>query len=241
MNGLVQYGVGRGSLGGTVVIDTDAGNPAPETLDQPAVISQLKKWITGPTPVVTPTPALNEDNLCYFIFPPTTAQLTQDGLNGDTDFCGYHFWDKVNPSSTNSDLFFGIVSTKSAKANSVTDRAFVESLSACISHELAELFSDRDSAGYVSAACTNPDKTSETCEIGDICESAGNFSYQRTGSPSIWSVEQYWSNWENSCIHGNKPVSLKAFLRAINFDFTKGLKSLGTPTINLQFIASQMV
>jgi hypothetical protein len=212
-------------------------NPAPVTLDRAGVISQLKQWITNGT--VTPAPTVNENNLEYFRFPPTTTQLTLNGLKGDTDFCGYHSWDKVNPQSADSDLFFGIVSAVSAQPNNPTDQGFVSALSACISHELAEPFTDRDGEGYKSVSCQNPDSTSQKSEIRDICENKGTFQFQRTGSTSRWSVEQFWSNWDNTCIRGDRPVSLRAFLRSIGFNFASGLQSLNTPVINLQFIASR--
>jgi hypothetical protein len=95
--------------------------------------------------------------------------------------------------------------------------------------------------GYISMPCTYPDGSRQACEIGDVCENNPTFRYQRPGSISTWTVQQYWSNWNNSCIHGDQPVSLKAFLRSIQFNFSNGLRSLNTPIINLQYIASREV
>ncbi len=240
MNGLAQYGVGRGSVAITMVIDTDPNAPAPATLDQPGVISQLKKWISGLT---TPAPALNEENLLYFIFPPTTTKLTLGKLTDESDFCGYHSWDKVNDKSIHPDLFFGIVSTRGARAANPTEKGFVGDLSGCISHELSESFTDRDGGGYFSSPCTNFDATmhpttQQSCEIGDLCED-GDFTYQRKGSDLSWKVQQYWSNWDRKCINGDQPVSLRSFLNSIKFDFSLGLTTLGPSTINIEFIASR--
>jgi hypothetical protein len=245
MDMLCQYGVAKGSMAGTAVIDTSQLNPAPDTIDSDGIKKQLKQWFNANT---IPAPANNEESLAYFIFPPTTTELTLDSLKGDVDFCGYHQWDTFNQGSTNPDVFFQIVSTKAAYANNTdpltntTDAlAFVSALSPCVGHELAESFTDRDNQGYISTACTNPDGSTQTCEIGDICENKASFSYQRPGSLQTWNVEQYWSGWDNSCVKGNSPVSMKRFLSAINFDYQHlGLRSLGTPTINIQYVASRM-
>jgi hypothetical protein len=37
-------------------------------------------------------------------------------------------------------------------------------------------------------------------------------------SPWDWNVEKYWSDWDNTCILGNQPVSVLAFLKAIGFN-----------------------
>jgi hypothetical protein len=238
MNNLCQYGVGRGSIIGTATFDTGQLDPAPGTIDESGIKSRLRQWITSASAI--PAPAVNEGSLVYFIFPPTTTELTLNGLKGDVDFCGYHNWDKYNAQSSDDDLFFGIVSTKAVAAANTNAGAFVRALSPCVGHELAESFTDRDGAGYISSECTNPDHSTQTCEIGDICEQH-NFQYQRPGSVQTWNVEQYWSGWDNSCINGNAPVSIKKFLNAISFDYHHlGLRSLGTSDINLQYVASRM-
>jgi hypothetical protein len=219
MNGLVQYGIGRGSFAGQIVIDTDQNNPAPASLDETQVQDQLMKWIQAST--VLPAPSVNETNLLYFIFPPTTTQLKLK--DGTTGFCGYHQHGKSNNTSANDDLFWAIVKTDSA--DQTTEEMFVKSISACASHELAEAFSDRDIQGFIA---------DNSCEIGDICETKTFFQYRG------WTVEQYWSNWDNNCIQGDQPVSLRKFLGAIGFDVNQGLQSLNTPVINLQYMASRM-
>jgi hypothetical protein len=45
---------------------------------------------------------------------------------------------------------------------------------------------------------------------------------------------------DRACIQGDNPVSLKKFIQAVGFDKTKGLRALGTSTINVDFIASKM-
>jgi hypothetical protein len=48
--------------------------------------------------------------------------------------------------------------------------------------------------------------------------------------------------WDGkTCINPDNPVSLRKFLKAIGFDTkNKGLRSLGTATINIDYIAVTM-
>src|SRR5205807_8051322 len=73
MNGLVQYGVSQGSVVGQVVIATNQKNPAPATLDEKQALAQIRSCIDAG--IITPAPSVNETNLLYFLFPPTTTQL----------------------------------------------------------------------------------------------------------------------------------------------------------------------
>lgn len=237
MNNLCQYGVAVGSLTGSATIDTNTLAPAPDTLDQPGVAAQLKQWIDNE---VIPAPAVNEESAQYFILPPPETQLTYGSLSGDTDFCGYHFWDQYNSKSTQPDLFYAIISTKGAAKKNKIAKDFISAISPCVSHELAESFTNRDGFGYVSNACTNPDKSTNTCEIADICEDRDTFAYPDS-SGNMWNVEQYWSQWDNACVNGNNPVSVKHFLDAIGFDYkTQGLRGLGTELLNIPFMASRI-
>lgn len=227
MNGLVQYGIGRGSLAGQIVIDVDPDNPAPASLDEDQVKDQLIQWINKPG-AATPAPSVDEANLLYVIFPPTTTNIKLGDFSTKTSdstksIGGYHSHRKYNPSSHNDDLFWAIVGTDDRKKT--TEKDFVNALSPIVSHELAEAFSDRDGQGFIG---------DKGCEIGDICETETVFQYRG------WTVEQYWSNWDNNCIQGNQPVSLRKFLGAIGFDVNRGLRSLNSPVINLEYIASRM-
>ena len=101
MNGLVQYGVGRGRVAGHFVIDTNKDHPAPTTLNEKQAQAKIISWIK--TGTITIAPSVDEANLLYFLFPPTTTQLTMsDGTKG---FCGYHLHGKYNGTSHNDDLF----------------------------------------------------------------------------------------------------------------------------------------
>jgi len=241
MNKLCQYGVAPGSIVGTGTFDTGALDPPPGTLDQDGVLSKLKQWLS--TPGGLPQPSVNEASLVYLILPPTATQLTIPGpngviLQGGTDFGGYHYSGKYNEQSANDDLFLGIVSTKHADQS--TPRAFMSSICTAVSHELVELFTDRDGQGYVSGSCQNPDGSAITCEIGDICEQHV-YSYRRSASSPRWPVQQYWSGWDNGCVHGESPVSVKKFLTEIGFDYQiHPLSVLGTSTISIPYIASRM-
>jgi hypothetical protein len=233
-NGLVQYGVGRGSIAGQIVIDTNPSNPAPATLNVTQAQAHIVSWINAGT--VAPAPSVDEANLLYFLFPPTTTQLTEN--DGTTGFCGYHQHGKFNNTSHNDDLFWAIVSTKGATPGA--GRAFANSVAFCASHEIAEILTNRDGQGFTSDVVPgNIDCSSQQCEIGDICEAFPGRLCCTTFLYRGWSVERYWSNWDSTCIQGDQPVSLRKFLVSIGFDFNQGLRSLNTPVIDLQYMASR--
>lgn len=207
-------------------MNDDQKNPAPATLDSSQVPDQLNKWFQDGT--VSPAPSVNETNLLYFLFPPTKTEVKDGDLSTKSPdpnklICGYHLSGrKSNSSSQNDDIFWAIVGTSGAPSG--TGTSFANSLAYCVGHELAEALSDRDNQGYIA---------DNGCEIGDICETKTFFQYRG------WTVEQYWSNWDSTCIQGNQPVSLRKFLGSIGFDFSQGLRSLNTPVINLQYMASR--
>lgn len=230
MNGLAQYGVGRGTIAKEIVIDTNA-TPVPATpwdSGGNADAVQLTKWLLDG--VVTPEPEQNQLSLMFVIFLPLTLTLTNGKDNAGvpvTDICGWHDHSRYNEGAGQDDLFWAVISTNSARQTS--SHTFVDDISFCVGHELAEAFTNPSEDGYFD---TN-------CELGDICEvdSSGalaTFNYRG------WHVEPYWSNWDRACIQGDNPVSLKRFFQAIGFDKTKGLRALGTSTINVDFIASKM-
>jgi hypothetical protein len=236
MNGLVQYGVDRGSVT-TIPVNDDQNNPAPTTLDKSQVAQQLNKWFQDGT--VSPVPAVNETNLLYYLFPPPKTEVKDGDFSTKSPdpnkrICGYHSHArKSHSSSHNDDLFWAIVGTSAAVPG--TGKAFANSLAYCVGHELVEALSDRDEQGY---------KTDNQCEIGDLCETR-NASNQDTGNVFRfnyrgWRVEQYWSNWDNTCIQGDQPVSLRKFLGAIGLDGSQGLRGLHTPEISLRYMASRM-
>jgi hypothetical protein len=109
LNGLTQYGVERGSLTGTFVIDDTS---PPTTLDENAARGKIAGWLLSGT--VQPAPRVNEGQLLYVLFPPSSTTLTLS--DGTTGFCGYHEHAKFNGPSVRDDLFWLIVSTGTAGA-----------------------------------------------------------------------------------------------------------------------------
>jgi hypothetical protein len=232
VNGLAQYGVAHGTLLSVAIIDTNVV-PAPATWD----ISdgkdgvQLKSWLNGGT--VSPAPVQDESLKVYLIILPTSTQLT-NGTNADgtpnTTVAGWHHHTKYNANSKNDDLFWGVVQTRPNTLTTGKEAAFINSFAYAVGHELCEAFTNPDGNGYFNGAC----------EIGDLCEAdaAGNLL---TFAYNTWSVEPYWSTWDNACIHGDASVSLRRFLTAINFDPNANrLGALGTADISLDYIASRM-
>jgi hypothetical protein len=215
LTGLAQYGVAHGTVLGSVTIDTTSANPAPATIDQDPLRDQLIQWLRDGT--VNPAPTKNEDSLIYVIFPDPSTTLT---LGTTTGFCGYHYHGKFNDSSDNDDVFFAALRTD---GRTETGTSFMQQISYCVSHEMAEALTDRDSDGFFDGAC----------EIGDICETKDKYTYLNT-----WTVEQYWSNWDHACVHGDKGVSLRAFVQAVNAS-PASLRSLGMADISIETIASR--
>ncbi|HUA93330.1 MAG TPA: hypothetical protein VL991_12230 [Terracidiphilus sp.] len=232
MNGLAQYGVARGALVNTVVVDTK-NYPAPATWDvnDGNDLTQLKTWFTAN--VLAAPPKDNTDGV-FFIVLPNSTQLT-NGKNKDgtpnTSVVGWHHSAKYNSTSSNNDLFWGLVLTKPNVLTKGSEQAFINGFAYGVAHELCETFTNRDGNGYTN---------SNGCEIGDICE-ADTSNNLITFPYKSWSVEPYWSSWDSACIHGDAPVSLQRFFTAINFNSnTQPLSALGTPVINLDYIASRM-
>jgi hypothetical protein len=220
LHGLAQYGVGRAAVLDAAVIDLDP-RTAPATLDEHAARDQLVAWLRAGA--VAPAPSVNETRRLYFLFPPTSTALTLS--DGTTGFCGYHQFARYHDNSDAADLFWGIARTTTAAGLSGT--AFMQKISYCVSHEVAEACSDRDDRGW---------RARNGCEIGDICELQPRFTLTNT-----WRVEQYWSAWDTGCISGAAPVSLGRFAAAVGVDVQgRGLRALQMPVISIDSIAARV-
>jgi|SRR5215469_11956099 len=232
MNGLTQYGVQRGNLIATVVISTIGANgvaaPANWDVSGNDDENQIVSWLNDNT--VQPAPGANETSRVYMIVLPNSTQLT-DGTNS---VGGWHKSAKYGTGSRFDNLFWCVVKTIGNTLVQGRETAFVNGFAPLVGHELCEAFSDRDDGGGYIA--------SNNCEIGDICEAdaSGNFqsfSYTGTTAPvTTWTIEPYWSEWDSSCVHGDRPVSVRKFLAAINYK-GGGLRGLGAPAIGLDYIA----
>jgi hypothetical protein len=225
MNGLVQYGISRGSLVNTITLDTNTF-PAPTNWDSNGNNDQAQVLAFLNNNNISPKPAVNENSLLYFFLLPTSTTLT-NGKNKDgsvnTNVCGWHKAAKLNSNSHDDDVFWGVVRTDSAPKTS--GQAFVDKVAFCVGHEMAEAFTDRDGGGYTA---------SNGCEIGDICELV-SFSYR------IWtSIEQYWSNWDAACIQGSNPVRMRQYLAARKLNPAVGLRTLRAPVISTDWMASTL-
>jgi hypothetical protein len=189
MLGLGQYGVGQGAVVETVVINMSA-YPAPNPsvpFSEKQLAAQLITWLS--LGVVAHTPASNETDLVYLIFPPSKVILSD---NGSTDIGGYH---KHNRWGTTGDdnLFWATVQYYL----SATPELFVDSISLGVSHELVETFSNRDSQGVFT-------DDGHGCEIGDLCEqdASGNIIESQYLQ---WQVEKYWSQKHGQCVAPTGP------------------------------------
>jgi hypothetical protein len=227
MNGLAQYGVQRGSVTNSTIVD-DKNPPATLVYKdmnknlQDDITKKIINWINAG--ILPSPPSPTDINQLYLMFPPpeTTPETylnAGDPIgNGDQ---GWHNWGVTNPPAPPT-YYWAIVKTNDVGPPTSTD-AFVNNVGPKVSHELVESFVDRNGSFGPG-------------EIGDNCNNTDKFYTYRGRT-----VEQYYSFWDNGCINGDNPVSLKRFLTAINFDFQHhGLRSLGTSVINIDYIATTM-
>ena len=185
MNGMAQYGVRRGSVEKTVIID-DTNPPSTivyrnssnQLVDQ--ITQKLIGWVNAGLVPAPPSTALN---VMYLIIPP--SETTPEMYNGPGDPIGNGVQGWHNEGSTNPGppptYYWAIVKTNDCGSPS-TGITFVNNFSHKVAHELAEQFVDRNGTFK---------------EIGDPCNNS-NVAYRG------WNVQQYWSNWDNACIMGNE-------------------------------------
>jgi hypothetical protein len=243
MNGLAQYGIHRGSLAEPFVID-DHNPPAIITYRDTSnnleddITKFLRKWIAaGLIP-----PAAGDINTMYFIIPPRQTHIQTYNNASDpigNGIQGFHnegvtdpaisppmFWAIARTDDALDGSFGGDLSNAEARDGGLDfvggvagiPNGGVYGMATKVGHELVEQFADRNGSFK---------------ELGDPCINTG---IQYRG----WALQQYWSEWDKSCINGDAPVSLKKFLNAIGFNFTRGLASLGSKTINIDYVASAM-
>jgi hypothetical protein len=218
MDGARQYGVSKGSVDSHILIDV-APDEEPTTLSDQTIVTQLLEWLKLGT--VAPAPAKREKDRLYFIFPPTTAELTWSDPRA---FEGYHKYAWYpQPQRGDGDpgpynLFWAVVRAKSDSTDTSTGLEFAQSRAYIVSHELIEAATDRDGSGF----------TTTNCEIGDICEATGASSCCSTYDYQGWQVESYWSNWDNKCIRGDQPLSLRRLLAILVVQFQRTFRALGT-------------
>jgi hypothetical protein len=195
IDGLRQYGINRGSLQASFVIDMSAF-PTPNSRNPGAAFSespmqeQLIAWLDANA--VSPAPAGDETSLVYLIFAPSDTTLSLRTSEGviTSGFCGYHQHGKRRAIGQDDNLFWGTVH---GYDKSSSEKVFVDSISYCVSHELVEAFSNRDDRGFFT-------DDGNGCEIGDLCEAPAGSDTAVTVPFGQWQVESYWSQKDRTCI-----------------------------------------
>jgi hypothetical protein len=195
MRQLKQYGVGAGTLSGSLVVPPDSAARSQISADHPEYIAaQLRKWIERGT--VTERPARGERNPLYVIFTPR-------GTSVGECLCGYHQSGRFEKTPGDNDLFWATIQEWHHDFSSKSEpspRQMVDSCTWCVTHEMVEAFTNPDGQGYHT---NDPDNPGEGCEIGDICECAKGSASMKTpilkAQVDGWWVEPYWDNENQSC------------------------------------------
>jgi|GEM_PF-2513861 len=185
LTGLNQYGVESGGNFFEPEILPLAPGTDPTSLSQPQIEAQLIAYIKS-SQVGVPDP--EELSRCYLIFLPPTASLAEY-----PGACGYHGHTLYGKTSGDSNLFYAVISTDGVDT-SLSGDAFINQVSYCVSHELAEMFTNPDDRGWFADADPAHGRNQQ-CEIGDICETRPDGLYR-----GRWQVEQYWSQKDNACL-----------------------------------------
>ena len=202
MNGMAQYGVRRGRLAPTVIID-DKNPPATivwtdqddQFVDE--ITHKLIAWIDAG--LVPPPPSSSssssDDNWMYLIIPP--SETTPEMYNGAQDpigngVQGWHNVGVTNPAGPPI-YYWAIVKTNDCGPPSAS-RTFVNNFAAKVCHELAEQFVDRNGSFK---------------EVGDACVNSG-VTYRG------WNIQKYWSDWDNGCISGDQPPMMPRSFQTVD-------------------------
>jgi hypothetical protein len=199
LNGVAQYGVRRGRVANPVVID-DTNPPATVVYYnsnnqlQDDITKKLISWIDAGH--VPPLPlAAGDINQLYFIFPP--SQTTPETYNnaGDPIGNGIQAWHNEGVTSPSSSVpyYWAIVKTNDC-GNPDTGLEFVNNMAQKSAHELVEQLVDRNGSYK---------------EVGDPCNND-------TDTYRGWSVQKYWSNWDNGCISGYEPPPMPRSFQTVD-------------------------
>jgi hypothetical protein len=183
---LSEYSAKMPQFIGSVYLDNDG---AVVTLNADQVQQDLKNVIDYPAasglyppgPIVQPD--INEVNLLYVLFMPstTTLQITNRGKTlRCPDICGYHSWGWHNKN---------ILGVNYGKANLFYAAICYPPSTQAVSHELVESITDRSGNGWFSDV--------DGSEIGDICNecSAGTVI-----TAEGFEVASYWLHSKQRCL-----------------------------------------
>jgi hypothetical protein len=171
MDMMDEFGVRRGTFLGSTWIDH---NPTiVKTYTQNDMTELLKHWVDDG--VVPEVPASDDSSHVYMIYTPTEISLTiPDPPPGG--FCAYHFWGHHNITVDKpANLFYGVM-----RPTTGTDG---------VSHELAEICTDRSGKGWYTSDVKG-------AEIGDVCAGCGFGLLTLNG----FQVDSYWLVREKRCL-----------------------------------------
>ena len=212
MSGLLQYGIGLGSLRGTTFVKYDPPNPFSKNHWHSLIWSLIDDG-TFPFPDEP-----GGRNLYLFITPPGT---TYDEIVNGQPVPGAHGDPWQDDGAGDIDFAWAGFATNPGKTDV---QANLDSITTTISHEVVEACTDPE--GDHDSAWKVYGLQADLNEICDVCTTT-------TVSVGGVAVQGYWSNFDNACIIPTA-FSLQRFLRMKGLDPSKGLRGIQPPVTSVR-------
>jgi hypothetical protein len=163
----------------------------PNSLTWPDIQQEVERFIDW-AGIGIPDP--DELDRCYLVVLPTAAVMTDA-----PGACGYHQSGYYEKADGDHNFFCAVISTQGV-STALSGDDFINQISYCISHELAEMFTNPDGRGWFADADSTAGRP-KVCEVGDICETKG---YVQTLGK--WTIEKYWSQSDHGCLDPSAPA-----------------------------------
>jgi hypothetical protein len=166
-----EYGVGKGTVVGTGIVD--AGLLGAVTVNDATIRAQLSADLATPR---LPGASINT---LYIVFTPPNVTVTSGTQSSLLDFFGYH--DIFTYAGTGT-VNYAVIASPIGNGTNGSMTVF-QTLTHAISHELAEAVTDPDGRGWVDTVTGD--------EIADVVDQPGNIAFLNDYVVAgLWSVAQ---------------------------------------------------
>jgi len=170
MNGLRQYGIGRGKVAGTAFLSSDPPNPFPGEDWREKLYDLIEQGYVQFDPGDDSTP-----NLYLFVLPPGVV-INAPAVPGETGNHGGFTYSEV-------------IETSGFVAGGVVTTSDLDSTTMILAHEIVEAATNSgEGNAWIMDSVAAPEN-----EIADVCQNTQN------RSNGIY-VQAYWSDVHNACI-----------------------------------------